>query len=175
MFIVTCKAMNKLSLTLGLTLCLSLFNTVSAQECSDGLHRPLRLTFSKAKVNSFGDARWSSTKPRHAHMLAGRTRARGKNKYAVQTGKIDFPLERAALLCLTGIGVGYLGQGDQQWVGVPAVLVAVAMPFPGQSRNGQFSASSRRRSKLLGLFSYIVAYGVGLGVGEQLILKPTVQ
>tara|TARA_R100000951_G_scaffold29053_4_gene24924 strand:- start:11992 stop:12495 length:504 start_codon:yes stop_codon:yes gene_type:complete len=167
--------MNKLSLTLGLTLCLSLFNTVSAQECSDGLHRPLRLTFSKAKVNSFGDARWSSTKPRYGHMLSSSKRVRGKNKYAVKSGAVDFPLERAAILCLTGIGVGYLGQGDQQWVGVPAVLVAVAMPFPGQSRNGQFSASSRRKSKLLGLFAYVVAYGVGLGVGEQLILKPTVQ
>jgi len=167
--------MNRLSFTLGLTLCLSLFNTVSAQECSDGLHKQMRLTFSKSKVNSFGDARWSSTKPRYGHLLSTSKRARGKNKYAVKTGKVDFPLERAAILCLTGVGVGYLGQGQHQAVGVPAVLVAVAMPFPGQSRQGQFSASSRRRSKLLGLFAYVVAYGVGLGVGEQLILKPTVQ
>lgn len=167
--------MNRLSFTLGLTLCLSLFNTASAQECTNGLHKPLRLSVSKAKVNPFGDARWSSTRPRYSHMLSNSKRVRGKNKYAVKTGKVDFPLERAALVALTGVGVGYLGTRDQHWVGLPVVAVSVAMPFPGQERQGQFSASSRRRSKLLGLFAYVCAYGVGLGVGQNLILKPHAQ
>lgn len=132
---------------------------LDAQECADGTSMPQSLHRRVGVVNSYKT--WSSTKPRYKHLMYKR---RARNSMVRRGGRADFPLERAAIIVFTGVGVGYLGTPEQQWVGLPAIAVSVAMPFPGSARNGQFEG----RSKLLALFAYTVAYGVGLGVGQNL-------
>ena len=81
------------------------------------------------------------------------------------------PLERCAILAMTGVGVGYLGTEEDYWIGVPAVMVSVAMPFPGQARQNQFSGGAWKQ-KLLGLFGMTVSYAVGLGIGANMKHEP---
>lgn len=83
-------------------------------------------------------------------------------------GQIDPPLERCAILFMAGVGVGYLGDAENQWVGLPAVGIATALPFPGQARQGQYSAGTRLKSKGLGLVTFLVSYAVGVGVGANM-------
>ena len=154
----------------GLTLFVALMAVSSValgQECSTGTHTPQRLVFKKAVVNSYPGGRWSSTRPRYGGRKVFSPRVKSRN-----VRQLDMPLERCAILAMTGIGIGYLGTRDDQWVGLPVVAVAVAMPFPGQSRQGQFSAKGRWRQKLLGLFGMVVSYGVGLGVGQNMVHEP---
>ena len=81
---------------------------------------------------------------------------------------MDMPLERCAILAMTGVGVGYLGTQQDQWIGLPAVVVAVAMPFPGQARHDQFKSNGAWKRKLLGLFGMTVSYAVGVGIGANM-------
>ncbi len=141
---------------------------VQAQECGLGLGNRRGHIAKPSISNPYPGGKWSSTKARYGK----RKVSRGKNKPLSSGRQLDMPLERCAILAMTGIGVGFLGTRDQQWVGLPAVGVAVAMPFPGQSRNRQFKGGSQFKSKLLGLFGFVVSYGVGLGVGQNLVQTP---
>ena len=95
--------------------------------------------------------------------------SRAQAQAAYSNGRqLDMPLERCAMLFMGGVGIGYLGTPQDHWVGLPAVGVAVAMPFPGQARQGQFAARGVWKQKLLGLFGMSVSYAVGLGVGANM-------
>lgn len=53
-------------------------------------------------------------------------------------------------------------------VGAPAVVVATALPFPGQTRQGQFASRRKIGQKALGFFAMTVCYAVGMGIGQNL-------
>ena len=165
------------------SLLLVLFSSTSAmnasgQECSDGTNVVRhRTSVSLAKVNSHPGGRWSSTKARLPRGMVITTKpprsAMWFNPFqgsGRRSKSPDFPLERCAILAFTGIGIGYLANDQSMaWkVGSPAVLVATALPFPGQARNGQFAAKQKWKQRALGLFAFTVSYAVGMGVGQNL-------
>ena len=152
-----------MSLIAALFLCVGM----NAQECAWGLGRSGHIA-KPSIVNSHPGGRWSSTKARYGGRRVSSRKAaplRGQRQ-------LDMPLERCAILAMTGVGVGYLGGPQDHWIGLPAVGVAVAMPFPGQARQGQFAARGEWKRKLLGLFGMSVSYAVGLGVGANMKHTP---
>ena len=158
----------------------SLAMTLAGQECADGTNVIRhRTSVSLAKVNSHPGGRWSSTKARLPKGMVVSTKSRGTtwtNPFqgsGRRSKSPDFPLERCAILAFTGVGIGYLADDQSTaWkVGAPAVAVAVAMPFPGQSRNGQFAARHKIGQRALGLLAFTVSYAVGMGVGQNLRME----
>lgn len=136
--------------------------TGTTQECADGLGRPGHVA-KMSVVNSYPGGMWSPTKQRYKGYLA----------YSRQPQRqMDMPLERCAILFFTGVGTGFLGESQDYWVGIPAVAVGVAMPFPGQSRNGRFKGNRAWKRKALGLFGMSVSYAVGLGIGANMKFDP---
>lgn len=114
---------------------------------------------------------WSSTKQRFKRKLVV-PKASGITTFDQgQAAKIDFPLERCAILFFSGVGVGYAGKKEEGWIGLPAVAISVAMPFPGTRRRGRFRAKSRLKEKVLGLFAFTTSYAVGLGIGDSLYFE----
>lgn len=160
---------------LSLAVCLS-------QECAIGtnvIHRNHNVTL--AAVNSYPGGKWSPSRrrlPKSMIVSKGKTAAwlnpfQGSGR---RTRQPDFPLERCAILFMSGVGVGY-ATGDTNAglaYGGPAIAVAVALPFPGQKRQGRFSSANRIGTKLLGLLAFSTSYALGLGIGDQLhIDSPT--
>lgn len=155
----------------------SLAMSLAGQECADGANVIRhRTSVSLAKVNSHPGGRWSSTKARLPKGVVFTTKPRGSvwlNPFqgsGRRSNSPDFPLERCAILAFTGVGIGYLAEDQSMaWkVGAPAVVVATALPFPGQARNGQFASRRKLGQKALGLFAMTVSYAIGMGVGQNL-------
>jgi hypothetical protein len=154
-----------------------------AQECSTGtnaIHRNHNVSL--AQVNSYPGGRWSSTKPRYSHLVHKSKPAKSTWLNPFQgsgrrTRQPDFPLERCAILAMSGVGIGYLADNADMGliVGAPAIMVATALPFPGQSRNDRFRSKRRWGQKAIGLLAFTVSYAVGLGVGEQLVMRSPTQ
>ena len=161
---------------------LGLAMTLAGQECADGVSVVRhRTSVSLASVNSYPGGRWSATKARLPKGMVFNTKSRGTvwaNPFqgsGRRSNSPDFPLERCAILAFTGIGIGFLAE-DQSvaWkVGAPAIAVSVAMPFPGQARNGQFKSRHKIAQKALGFLAFTVSYAVGMGVGQNLQLEPS--
>lgn len=154
-----------------------------AQECSTGtnaIHRNHNVSL--ATINSYPGGKWSSTRPRYKKLVV-----RSKAKDATwlnpfqgsgrRTRQPDFPLERCAILAFSGIGMGYLADNSDLAlkVGAPAILVATSLPFPGQSRRDRFRSKRWIGQKALGLLAFTVSYAVGVGVGEQLVMRSPTQ
>jgi hypothetical protein len=161
---------------LCLAVCLS-------QECAIGtnvLHR--NHNFTLATVNSHPGGTWSPSRRRlpKAMIVSGRKTATWMNPFqgsGRRTRQPDFPLERCAILFMSGVGVGYAtGDVDAGLAyGAPAIAVAVALPFPGQKRQGRFQAKQLIGTKLLGLLAFSTSYALGLGIGDQLHFSSQVQ
>ena len=155
----------------------SLAMTLAGQECADGTNVIRhRTSVSLAKVNSHPGGRWSSTKARLPKGMVITTASRGTswaNPFqgsGRRSSSPDFPLERCAILAFTGVGIGFLAEDQSMaWkVGAPAVVVATALPFPGQARQGQFASRRKIGQKALGFLAMTVSYAVGMGIGQNL-------
>lgn len=150
-----------------------------SQECAIGTNVHQRLNFQKATVISHPGGRFSPTRKRYSAMTVKRNAAwanpfQGSGR---RSKSPDFPLERAAILAMSGVGVGFFTGDTQvgQQIGLPAIAVAIALPFPGEQRRGRFYARRRIGQKLLGLVAFTTAYSVGLGVGNALHMDSPTQ
>lgn len=155
---------------LAILLWVAMSLVLHAQECSIGAQAHRNTKADLATIKHWTVRPWSSTGRRvpksmlvaNSNPFQGSGRALGP----------DFPIERCAILAMTGVGVGYLADGSDMWVGLPAVAVAVAMPFPGQERRGRFQSRRRIGKKLLGVFAFSVSYAVGVGIGQNMKHEP---
>lgn len=180
---VTCKAMKKFFTLLLTIFWLSLAIALS-QECAAGtnvLHRNTSVSLSK--IVSYPGGRWSSSKARYGHMVVKSKKKKEQTWLNPFQGSgrrshvPDFPLERCAILAMTGVGVGYF-TGDLNVgyrIGGPTIAVALALPFPGQQKRGRFAAKRIIGQKLIGLVAFSTSYALGLGVGQQLHFKSPTQ
>ena len=147
-----------------------------SQECSTGLGHSFPVNVKLAKIDSYPNGRWSPTRRRlpKSMVVSRSTKGSAMSNPFQGSGRRsrqpDFPLERCAILAFTGVGTGYLSNDEKQlWtVGAPSILVATAMPFPGNERRGQFWSKSNLGKRALGLLAFTVSYAVGTGVGQSL-------
>ncbi len=158
---------------LSLAVCLS-------QECASGtnaIHRNTAVAMSK--VNSHPGGRWSASKRRLPKSMIVRGGSTHQNPFqgsGRRSRQPDFPIERCAILAMSGVGIGFLAEDPNMGliVGTPAIAVATVLPFPGQARQGRFASRQKIGQKLLGFLAFTVSYSVGLGIGDQLRIEPAV-